>query len=188
MKKALLLSAALAAALALPVSPAAAAYNVVLAGGAEANTIHIELTPDGRQYAIESIVPLEVGGEVCVHPEGRENELVCDAPQIVSFEVNSGAGDDVVSVAPTVPAPVTMRGGPDDDLLIGGGGADKLNGGEGDDRLIGGPGGDALLGGPGRDTLSGGGGSDLLVGGPDKDILRGGPGKDAEIQEVRKSR
>src|ERR1700720_4652668 len=30
-------------------------YNVLLAGGAEANEIHIWLTPDGRTYVIESI-------------------------------------------------------------------------------------------------------------------------------------
>lgn len=186
MKKALLLSAALVAALTLPANPAAAAYNVLLAGGPEANTIHIGLTPDGRQYVIESVVPLEVGGEVCVHPEGRENELVCAAPEIVSFEVNSGAGEDSVSIAPIVPEPVTLRGGPGDDLLIAGSSADRLAGGEGDDRLIGGAGADALFGGLGADLLSGEGGFDLLVGGPGKDILRGGYGEDVEIQGVRK--
>jgi Ca2+-binding RTX toxin-like protein len=185
-KKALLLAAALGAVLALPVGPATAAYNVLLAGGPEANTIHIGLTSDGRQYVIESVVPLEVGGEVCVHPEGRENELLCDAPQIASFEVSSGAGEDTVSVAPIVPEPVTLRGGPGGDLLIAGSSADKLVGGEGNDRLIGGAGADVLFGGPGVDLLSGEGGFDLLVGGPGKDILRGGYGKDAEIQGARK--
>ncbi|HEX2096754.1 MAG TPA: hypothetical protein VHF50_05235 [Solirubrobacterales bacterium] len=186
MKKALLILAALVAVLAvLPATPAAGAYNVLLAGGPEGNRIHIFLTPDGRKYVIESVVPLEVGGEVCVHPEGHENELVCDAPQIASFEVNSGAGEDIVSVTPTVPVPVTMRGGPHRDLLIGGGGADKLIGGSDNDRLIGGAEGDALFGGQGADFLSGGGGADLLIGGPDKDLLRGGPGRDAEIQETR---
>lgn len=187
-KKALLLVAALVAVLALPPGSAAAAYNVVLAGGPEANTIHIGLTPDGRQYVIESVVPLEVGGEVCVHPEGRENELFCDAPEIVSFEVNSGAGEDVVSVAPIVPEPVTMRGGPGDDLLIAGSSADKLSGGEGNDRLIGGAGADALFGGAGADVLIGERGDDLLVGGPGNDVLRGGYGKDVEVQGVRKPR
>lgn len=185
MKKALLLLAALVAALTLPASPAVAAYNVLLAGGPEANTIHIGLTPDGRHYVIESIVPLEVGGRVCVHPEGRDNELLCDAPEIASFEVNSGGGEDTISVAPIVPEAVTMRGGPGDDLLIAGSSADKLSGGEGDDRLIGGAGADLLLGGSGADLLSGEGGDDLLVGGPGKDILRGGYGKDAEIQGAR---
>ncbi|HEX5762494.1 MAG TPA: calcium-binding protein [Solirubrobacterales bacterium] len=190
MKKVLsILAALLVAALALlPATPAPAAYNVLLAGGPEGNRIHIFLTADGRQYVIESVVPLEVGGEVCVHPEGRENELVCDAPQIASFEVNSGGGEDLIWVTPTVAVPVTLRGGPDSDLLIGGSSADKLIGGEGNDHLIGGAGMDALFGGPGMDTLRGGGGDDQLIGGPGKDQLRGGPGKDAEFQETRKSR
>jgi hypothetical protein len=188
-KKALLLAAtALAAALALPAAPASAAYNVLLAGGPEGNRIHISLTSDGRQYVIESIVPLEVGGDVCAHPEGRENELVCDAPRIASFEVNSDGGEDVVSATPTVPVPLTMRGGPGDDLLIGGGNADKLIGGAGEDQLFGGVGADALFGGPGLDVLAGGGGDDLLIGGPGKDLLRGGPGRDLEFQETRKRR
>ncbi|HYP55603.1 MAG TPA: hypothetical protein VEQ41_04790 [Solirubrobacterales bacterium] len=185
MTKTLLIFAALLAALALAPAAAPAAYNVLLAGGPEANRIQITLSPDGRQYAIESIVPLEVGGEVCVHPDGVENELVCDAPRIASFEVNSGAGEDIVSVASTVPVPVTLRGGPGGDLLIGGGSADKLVGGAGTDHLVGGPGTDALFGGPGIDVLGGGGGDDLLVGGPSKDHLQGGPGKDLEFPEAR---
>lgn len=205
-KKALLSIVALAATLLLPATPAPAAYNVLLAGGSEPNRIHIALSPDGRQYVIESVVPLEVGGEVCVHPEGRENALVCDAPQITGFEVNSGGGEDIVTMASVVRVPVTMRGGPESDLLIGGSSVDKLIGGAGDDQLIGGAGGDKLIGGEGddrlrggaegdvllgdsgADVLSGGGGPDLLIGGPGKDLLQGGPAKDVEIQEVGKRR
>lgn len=187
-EKALLSLAALFAALVLLPASAPAAYNLLLAGGPEANRIHVWLTPDGREYVIESVVPLEVGGEVCAHPEGRENELACDAPQIASFEVNVGGGEDFVSVASTVLVPVTMRGGPDDDLLTGGGGGDKLIGGAGSDRLLGGAGTDALFGGPGADLLGGGNGDDLLIGGPGKDLLRDGPGKDVEFQETRRKR
>jgi Ca2+-binding RTX toxin-like protein len=151
-------------------------YNVLLAGGAENSMIRIWLTPDGRTYVIDSIVALEVGGDICVNPEGKSNELLCDAPSIASFEVNAAAGDDNVSVAPTVDIPVTMRGGPGDDELRGGSGPDKLIGGSGRDRLIGHRGGDALYGGPGRDTLLGGPGADLLNGGPGANHLNGGPG------------
>jgi Ca2+-binding RTX toxin-like protein len=185
-KKALLILAALLVALTLAPAAAPAAYNVLLAGGPESNRIHIYLSADGREYVIESVVSLEVGGEVCIHPDGRENELVCDARQIASFEVNSGDGEDVVSVTATVAVPVTLRGGPDADLLLGGSGADKLIGGDGDDHLVGGRGMDAMFGGPGLDTLGGGGGDDLLIGGPGKDLLRGGPGDDLEFQETRK--
>jgi Ca2+-binding RTX toxin-like protein len=180
MKKAILTLLALLAALA-PASAVAAdppSYNVLLAGGDEANMIRIWLTPDGRQYVIDSVVPLEVGGTVCTNPEGRTNELVCDAPAIAGFEVNSGGGEDEVSVAKPISIPVTMRGGQGDDTLIGGSGPDKLIGGLGDDTLVGGNGDDLLYGGGGADRLIGGAGADVLIGGPGDDTLIGGPGND----------
>jgi len=178
MKRLLLTSFALLALLAPGMAHAEAkTYTVLLAGGEEANMIRIWLTADGRQYVIDSVVPLEVGGDVCIHPEGNPNELICDAPAIAGFEVNSGGGDDRVRVAGSVTAPVTMRGGSGNDVLLGGTGADKLVGGNGDDRLIGWRGDDLLYGGPGDDTLLGGPGNDLLSGGPGMDTLGGGSGK-----------
>jgi Ca2+-binding RTX toxin-like protein len=181
MKKATLTLLAILAALA-PASAVAGSqpqtYNVLLAGGDEANMIRIWLTPDGRQYVIDSVVPLEVGGTVCVNPEGRTNELVCDAPAIAGFEVNAGGGDDEVSVAHEISIPLTMRGGPGNDALLGGSGPDKLIGGLGDDTLAGGRGADVLYGGAGADELIGGPGADVLRGGPGNDVLAGGPGND----------
>ena len=173
MKKLLLISFALL----VLVAPATGraeekTYTVLLAGGVEDSDIRIWLTPDGREYVIDSIAELEVGGTVCTHPEGMPNELVCEAPSIAGFEVNAGAGDDRVTVARKVTVPVTMRGGAGLDLLSGGSGADKLIGGSGDDRL---------KGGPGDDTLLGGAGDDVLIGGPGQDVLRGGLGEDKLI-------
>src|SRR5215204_7567319 len=116
MKKAAVLVAL--AILALPALAQAKSptYNVVLAGGSEPSTIHIWLTPDGRDYVIDSALPLEVGGEVCTHAEGMPTELTCAAPLIAGFQVNSGEGDDVVTIARSVSLPVTLRGGAGDDL------------------------------------------------------------------------
>lgn len=177
MKKLLLISFALLALLAPGTALAEAkTYTVLLAGGEEANMIKIWLSSDGRQYVIDSVVQLEVGGTVCSHPEDNPNELICDAPAIAGFEVNAGSGNDEVSVARDVTAPVTLRGGAGDDLLVGGGGSDKLIGGNGDDRLVGWRGSDLLYGGSGSDTLIGGLGADILRGGPGTDTLVGGPG------------
>lgn len=145
-------------------------YNVLVAGGSEQNMIHIWLTPDGRSYVIESLVELEVGGTICANPEGMPNELICEAPLIGSFEVNSGVGDDVVSVGRDVPVPVTLRGGAGDDILVGGASGDKL---------VGGPGNDKLVGRSGPDWLYGGAGDDRLIGGRGKDLCHGGAGGDA---------
>lgn len=183
MKRILLISLGLLALLAPSSAPASQpTFTVLLAGGNETNNIRIWLSSDGRQYVIDSMVELEVGGSVCAHPEAKLNELLCDAPSIAGFEVNGGGGEDRVTVAREVSIPVTMRGGPGNDFLLGGTGSDKIVGGSGDDRLIGGDGADLIYGGPGSDVLIGGLGDDLLRGGPGEDTLTGGPGSDSARQ------
>jgi Ca2+-binding RTX toxin-like protein len=187
MKKLISITLALLAAQAFAPAPGGAqpTFTVLLAGGDEANSIHVWLTPDGRDYVIDSAVPLEVGGDVCANPVGNPNELLCDAPSIAGFEVNAGGGNDVVTVARAITVPVTMRGGAGDDTLVGGSGPDKLIGGDGDDRLVGGAGDDVLYGGAGDDVLIGGPGNDVLIGGPGKDVLRPGGGEN-EVRQYQR--
>lgn len=187
MKNLLLISSTLLALLApaAPASAGAQTYTVLLAGNEEANTIRIWLSQDGREYAIDSSAPLEVGGGVCTTPPGNPNELVCPAPSIAGFEVNAGGGDDHVGVAKEINVPVTLRGGAGNDTLIGGAGPDKLIGGQGDDRLFGWGGDDVLYGGPGDDLLVGGPGNDVLGGGSGNDRLIGGPGENSIRQYQR---
>jgi len=178
MKRAILIVALAAiAAVAAPSAPAKPSLTVLLAGGAEESDINIALSPDGRSYVIDSLAPLEVGGEICVHPEAQPTRLICEAPPIGGFEVNAGAGDDSVVVAGEIPVPVTLRGGPGMDRLAGGGAGDKLVGGAGDDVLVGRSGHDSLFGGPGDDRLLGGAGWDLLRGEAGVDTLLGGSGR-----------
>ena len=183
MKKAICILMVVAAAAGLAVQPSMAGtgpqrnVSVVLAGGEESNQIAIWLTPDGREYVIDSLVPLESGDSVCTEMEGKPTELRCQAPAIVGFQVNAARGNDRVSVAKNLTVPVTVLGAGGDDLLVGGAGADRLLGGPGNDILVGNAGADALHGGPGDDTLMGGPGNDLLIGGPGKDTLGGGPGR-----------
>jgi Ca2+-binding RTX toxin-like protein len=183
MKRAILTAITVLAALtAVPVHAAEAPLTVLLAGGSEADTITIGLSSDGRSYWINSAVPLEVGGSVCSHPEGKPNELVCEAASIGGFEVNAGGGDDSIAVTSTVPIAVTLRGGPGDDRLFGGAGNDKLVGGAGDDLLVGRAGDDSLFGGPGDDKLAGGSGNDVLHGESGEDLLLGGSGRNLLTQ------
>jgi Ca2+-binding RTX toxin-like protein len=158
-------------------------FNVLLAGGDEANMVRIWLTPDGRSYVIDSVGPLEVGGTVCANAEGNANELVCQAPMISGFEINAGGGADEVAVANAISIPVTMRGGAGRDTLSGGAGPDKLIGGDGNDRLVGGRGDDILYGGEGKDVLVGGPGDDVLRGGYGEDELVAGLGADSVHQD-----
>jgi Ca2+-binding RTX toxin-like protein len=170
--------------LAIMLAPAAHAgesVNLLISGGSESNSFRISLSPDGREYVIFSTEPLEVGGDLCSHPEERSNELVCSAPEIAGFEVNSGGGADWVTFTTDIPIPVTIRGGAGRDRLSGGSVADKIVGGPGHDVLVGRRGDDWLLGGPGDDGLLGGPGNDQLRGGPGKDTLVGGPGRNELI-------
>lgn len=186
MKRILLISFALMALLAPGFTHAEMKrYTVLLAGGEGSNAIRIWPTADGREYVIDSVVPLEVGGDVCEHAAEDPNEIVCNAPAIAGFEVNADGGDDNVHVASRIVVPVTMRGGAGDDTLTGGAGADKLIGGRGNDRLVGGAGDDVLYGGPGNDVLIGGPGNDMLYGGPGEDTLGGGPGENGVRQYQR---
>ena len=143
-----------------------ASVNVVLAGSPGDDRIAIELSLDGRSYEIESATPLEVGGTVCTHPEKRPEALLCEASAIAGFEINTGAGDDDVTLGRTVPVPATIRGGEGDDVLTGGAGADKL------------------IGGPGDDELNGRGGNDVLIGGSGDDVLIGGPGENKLLDTI----
>jgi Ca2+-binding RTX toxin-like protein len=154
------------------IAAAEASVNVVLAGSPGDDRITIELSADGTAYEIESATPLEVGGTVCTHPEKRLEALSCEATAIAGFEINTGAGNDTVTLGKTVPVPATIRGGEGDDVLTGGAGADKLIGGPGNDELNGRGGDDLLIGGSGDDTLNGGTGEDKLLGGSGHNLLR----------------
>jgi hypothetical protein len=179
MKKAMLILLAVVALQTPSLAPAqAASFTVLLAGGSASNVIQIWLTPDGRSYVIDSIVPLEVGGDVCGNPAGNPNELICPAPLIAGFEINADGGDDRISVAKDIAIPVTMRGGSGSDVLQGGAGPDKLIGGTGEDRLTGWRGDDLLAGGLGDDVHFGGPGDDVILSGPGDDLVREGKGDD----------
>lgn len=179
MKKAILILLAIVAAQLPSLAHAQpSSFTVLLAGGSASNVIHVWLTPDGRTYVIDSIVPLEVGGTVCGNPEGNPNELVCPAPMIAGFEVNADGGDDKISVSKDISIPVTMRGGSGRDVLLGASGPDKLIGGLGEDRLVGWRGDDLLAGGIGRDVLIAGLGDDVILSGPGDDVIRDGRGDD----------
>jgi Ca2+-binding RTX toxin-like protein len=178
MKKAILIATVLIAALAAPSAHAEdSKVNLLITGGAEQNMLDVKLSLDGREYIIDSMAPLEVGGAVCTHPEGVENRLLCSATMIAGFEVNAGGGDDSVIIAPKIQVPVTLRAGPGNDRLYGGAGLDKLVGGSGDDTLIGRSGNDSLYGGSGNDRLYGGSGDDVLHGGSGEDEIVGGSGR-----------
>jgi Ca2+-binding RTX toxin-like protein len=108
---------------------------------------------------------------------GQITAGVSCAGRVTSIFVSLGAGNDALTIAPSLPTgiSVTVDGGPGSDWLRGGPGGDTLYAGDdGDpDWLSGGGGNDALFGvnilhpqhPSGAATLFGGGGDDLLIGG-----------------------
>ncbi len=182
MKKAILTMLTALAVLSAAPAQAEGPLTLLLTGGNEDNFIRISLSPDGRDYVIQSRVVLEAGGDLCRHPEERQTELLCEAPAISGFEVNAGGGNDKVILSGDIPIPATLRGGPGNDTLAGGGVSDKILGGTGNDILGGRRGDDWLFGGPGDDHLIGGPGNDQLRGGPGTDMLVGGPGENHLVQ------
>jgi hypothetical protein len=119
--------------------------------------------------------------------------------------IRAGAGNDVITVDPSVKVAVTVLGGDGNDVIrlgnndartlpgsgmdrvLAGSGADKVFGGSGPARIslgpghdfaLGGPGNDIIRGDPGDDTIYGGSGDDRLYGGKGRDYLEGGPGND----------
>jgi len=178
MKKALLIAiTVLAASFAASAPAAESKLNVLLTGGPEENVFSVRVSVDGTGYLIDSNAPLEAPTGVCEHREEKETALICEAVKIASFEVNAGAGDDSVTIAPKVPVPVTLRGGGGDDRLYGGAGNDKLIGGPGEDTLYGRAGNDWIFGGRDDDVIYGGPGDDRLVGNEGYNEIFGGPGK-----------
>jgi Ca2+-binding RTX toxin-like protein len=113
--------------------------------------------------------------------------------------VSLGAGNDAITIEPSLPAAisVTIDGGPGSDWLRGGPGGDTLYAGDDadPDRLWGGRGSDALFGvnilhprrGSGAARLIGGGGDDLLVGGQPcgGDFFAGGRGENDSASFAR---
>jgi len=59
--------------------------------------------------------------------------------------VDSGEGDDVVTIDVQVTGAAEIFGGKGDDALTGGSGADDITGGDGDDAITGGVGADTFV-------------------------------------------
>ena len=96
-------------------------------------------------------------------------------PNIVSFDVLGGPGNDTISGSNLDDR---LRGGKGDDDIRGRGGDDIIRGQSGQDTLRGGPGADDVRGGTAIDRVFGNSGADTLYGNSNDDIIRGGSGAD----------
>lgn len=110
---------------------------------------------------------------------------VCDELRHCSYQIaivdRDGANAHVIGVGdhPEWSPVCTIRGTPDDDVIVGTGDRDFICGGAGDDRIMAGEGNDTVLGGVGDDRLLGEAGDDTLMGEEGFDEVIGGSGRDA---------
>ena len=101
-----------------------------------------------------------------------------DITSVAAIVVYGFAGNDTITIDPSVTKSATIYGGAGNDTLSGGSVDDVLNGDDGDDTLFGNAGNDTLNGGDGADVLYGGDDADTLNGGDGNDFLDGGDGSD----------
>ena len=108
------------------------------------------------------------------------NDVTYDYPRsdLVSAQVDAGAGSDRVEFAGDVTVRGVITGGDGDDTLLAGAADDVVDGGLGNDSIGGGAGADVLSGVEGLDTIDAGAGDDLIDGGADDDSLAGAAGLD----------
>jgi hypothetical protein len=193
----LLITSALAAALALVPAAAQAAtigsdgngHYVYNAAPGEKNSMSLQFADDGSKVVFYSygVKVTTLPGE-CTGESDQESPT-CPSPK--SVDLNLGDGDDSFARSGITTIPATVHGGDGADWLrgdvgtdvfYGDGGRDKLEGWKGNDTLDGGDGDDELDGALGSDTLQGGAGNDLLhpddYNEPSADVVDGGPGDD----------
>jgi Ca2+-binding RTX toxin-like protein len=98
--------------------------------------------------------------------------------KVTRIVADGGAGNDVITLDPSVTIDSQLNGGPGDDQITGGSGKDVIFGGTGNDTLRGGKGDDEIHGQQDNDLIFGNEGGDRLDGGPGDDHIYGGNGID----------
>src|SRR5205807_4226123 len=94
------------------------------------------LTVNGSN-ASDVILVSRAGGNLDV----TANNVVYPFPfaSVGAIRVNTGGGNNYVSITPDIPIPANITGGSGADILIGGAGTDSILGEGGNDVLFGGP-------------------------------------------------
>ncbi len=113
-------------------------------------------------------------GTVVVNVNGEEFDV--SLAQRQELTLRTGAGNDVVEVAPNVRVNIVVEGGDGNDRITTGAGDDRVDGGAGDDTITTHGGRDDVFGNIGNDTVDAGAGDDVVYGGDGNDTLAAGEG------------
>ncbi|MFO0888288.1 MAG: hypothetical protein U0790_03975 [Isosphaeraceae bacterium] len=134
---------------------------------------------DGDDRVLVLPDPAGAADAVVIDARGRRETYTGLSGFTIAF--SGGAGNDVITIDPSIPLAARLEGGAGNDSLQAGGGPATLSGGDGDDQIDGGAANDSLDGGAGDDVLRGGAGDDVLSGGDGADQLDGGAGADTAL-------
>jgi autotransporter-associated beta strand protein len=171
-------------------------FNVMDGTSTDTGTVRISIQESGPTVIVN-------GGELIVTGTGNADSIVvtpvspgvvqvrtdagtANYPVSTQLTINSGEGNDYVTVeGVTVPTTINLGGGDDyassgaqDDTIIGGLGRDQINAGAGNNTLWGDNLNEQDLPAGGDDVLSSQGGNDVLYGGGGADQLYPGAGND----------
>lgn len=128
----------------------------------------------------ESVDFASPSGRIIIN-SGAGNDVVSvvslDDLYLSSLVVNANSGNDTINGGGAT-VPMLVLGGSGDDVINGSEFADDLRGQDGADQINGAGGNDVVDGGSGANVLNGGDGNDILVGGMNSDQLNGDAGDD----------
>lgn len=114
----------------------------------------------------DGTLDLSVNGETRALKLGEGQELT----------IRTGAGNDVINVAPNVQVNIVVDAGAGDDTITTGAGDDRIDAGDGNDTVDAGEGRNDVFGGGGDDILTGGSGANIIYGGDGADRITAGSG------------
>ncbi len=168
----------------------AATFSVVgtefrVAGTAGNDDIKVGVNPAGNFVIVEPSgtvdTMLSAAGITLVELRGLDGNdtLTLNASLgTIPGEVLGDDGDDIIRAHNSASTGNILRGGPDNDIVLGSDFDDKILGDQGNDQLNGNGGVDDIFGGTEDDAINGGAGNDRLFGGLGADVLRGDAGDD----------
>ena len=164
----------------------AQAGPLLIEGRSVADHVRIQLSPNGKRFAIRGKV--RTSGPHRCKKRRHGTRRRCPVRDVTAIKVRLGGGGDKLEILDTLPVPATGRLGPGSDKMIGSGERDicfpggtrrnRCIGGGGNDVCITGPRNSDCVGGPGSDYCKASTGSDGCWGGSGDDVCYMGPGHD----------
>ncbi|PSL02160.1 NleD-like pathogen effector protein (putative zinc metallopeptidase) [Haloactinopolyspora alba] len=153
--------------------------------GDGSETVEVTVDPDTGETIVtitdamgnETVERVPAGNEVVINTGKGDDEITVPRGTNVNVRFATGAGDDTVS-AQGSEGDVETFGGDGVDTLETGVGDDYVSGGGDSDYVDGGAGNDVLTGRLGNDTVYGMDGTDVIAGGSGQDYLEGAKGND----------